>query len=71
MAAWGWARALPFVLGDDMWTPLPYLKRLVDEINARPAAIRVAALKDKHAFKTELDDEARRHLFPQNLAPAA
>ena len=52
-----------------MWTPLPHLKRLVDEINARPAAIRVAALKEKHAFKTELDDEARRHLFPQNFAP--
>jgi GST-like protein len=71
MAAWGWARAVPFVLGDEPWTTLPHLKRLVDEINARPAAVRVAALKEKHAFKTELDDEARRYLFPQNVAPVA
>ncbi len=71
MAAWGWARAVPFVLGDEAWTPLPHLKRLVDEISARPAAVRVAALKEKHAFKTELDDEARRYLFPQNVAPVA
>ncbi len=71
MAAWGWARAVPFVLGDDAWTALPHLQRLVDEINARPAAIRAAALKERHAFKTELDDEARRYLFPQNVAPVA
>jgi GST-like protein len=71
MAAWGWARAIPFVLGDDPWARLPHLKRLVDEINARPAAVRVGALKDRYKFKTELDDEARRFLFPQNVAPVA
>jgi hypothetical protein len=31
-----------------------------------PAAQRAAALKDRHAFKTEMDDEARRAMFPQN-----
>ena len=44
---WGWARAVPFVLGDDPWATMPHLKRLVDEINARPAAVRVRALKEK------------------------
>ncbi len=34
------------------------LKRLVDEISARPAAQRAVALKDKHKFKTEMDSEA-------------
>ena len=71
MAVWGWARAAPMIMGDDAWTSLPNLKRLIDEINARPAAVRVGALKDKHAFKVEMDDEARRHLFPQNATRAA
>ncbi len=66
MAAWGWARAVPFILGAEAWDKLPNVKRLLDEINARPAAIRAEALKEKHAFKTEMDDEARKALFPQN-----
>src|ERR1700688_417616 len=37
MAVWGWARMVPFVLGDDAWTKFPHVKRLVDEISARPA----------------------------------
>jgi GST-like protein len=63
MAAWGWARAVPFVLGEDAWTTLPNLKRWFDSVNARPAAVRAEALKNRHAFKAELDDEARRNLF--------
>ena len=70
MDVWGWARMVPFVLGDDAWTKFPHVKRLVDEISARPAAARALALKDRHAFKTEMDDDARRHLFPQNVQPA-
>jgi GST-like protein len=70
MDLWGWARMVPFILGDEAWAPFPNVKRLVDEINARPAAARVAALKDRHAFKTEMDDEARRAMFPQNFATA-
>jgi GSH-dependent disulfide-bond oxidoreductase len=70
MAVWGWARAVPFIFGDDAWTKLPNLKRLFDEINARPAAQRAEALKTKHEFKTEMDDEARRNMFPQNVKRA-
>ena len=66
MAVWGWARAVPFALGADAWDKLPHVKRLFDAINVRPAAQRVATLKDRHAFKTEMDDEARRAMFPQN-----
>jgi GST-like protein len=62
---------VPFVLGDDTWMKLPNLKRLFDEISARPAAVRANALKDRHAFKTEMDEAARRYLFPQNVAAAA
>jgi GST-like protein len=63
MAAWGWARMVPFIMGDGAWDRFPNLKRLHDEIAARPAAQRAAALKDKHAFKAEFDDEARRNMF--------
>ena len=66
MAVWGWARAVPFVLGATAWEQLPNVKRLLDEINARPAAQRAEALKAKHAYKTEMDDEARAAMFPQN-----
>lgn len=67
MDVWGWARLFGFILGEEAWPKFPNLKRLVDEINARPAAARAIAIKDRHAFKAEMDDEARRNMFPQNL----
>jgi GST-like protein len=66
MALWGWARVVPYVLGVDPWAKLPHVKRLLDEINARPAAVRAEGLKAKHTFKTEMDDAARQAMFPQN-----
>ncbi len=63
MALWGWARLIPNVLGEAGWAKFPNLKRLVDEINARPAAARASAIKDKHTFKTEYDDEAKKNMF--------
>jgi len=66
MAVWGWARAVPYILGPDAWDKLPHVKRLLDEVNARPAAQRAEALKTRHAFKTEVDAAARQNLFPSN-----
>ncbi|MDI9332559.1 MAG: glutathione S-transferase N-terminal domain-containing protein [Alphaproteobacteria bacterium] len=68
MAFWGWARMVPYVLGsgDVTWSKYPNVKRLLDAINARPAAQRAEALKSRHVFKTELDAEARKFLYPQN-----
>lgn len=64
MDVWGWARMVPFVLGsDDAWSELANLKRLVDEIEVRPAAERAIKLKDRFTFKTEMDDEARQNMF--------
>lgn len=71
MAVWGWARVVPFVLGEDAWTRLPHLKRHFDEISARPAAVRANALKERHAFKTEMDQEARSFLFKHVTLQAA
>jgi GST-like protein len=63
MAAWGWARMIPFILGDKAWDKFPNVKRLHDEIGARPAAARAVALKDRFSFKAEMDDEARAVMF--------
>jgi GST-like protein len=63
MSAWGWARTVPFILGDDAWSAFPHVKRWFDLINARPAAARANALRDKFSFKTEMDAEARRYMF--------
>ena len=63
MSLWGWARMLPFKLGDEAWSDYPHLKRLFDEISARPAAIKAAALKDQHPFKAVMDEDARKIMF--------
>jgi len=66
MAVWGWARMIPRILGEHAWTNYPNLRRHLDEIAARPAAVRAEALKERYAFKMDVDADARRHLFPQN-----
>ena len=73
MAVWGWARMVPFVIGasladDAVWAGLPNVKRLLDTVSARPAAARAMAIRDRHAFKTEFDEEARRAMF-RHIAP--
>lgn len=70
MAVWGWASRIPFMLGhDDAMNDFPNIKRLMNEIDARPAAIRALAIKDQHDFKADMDDEAMRHMYPQIFAP--
>lgn len=64
MAVWGWSRLIPVVLGPDAPKQFPNLQRHLAEISARPAAVRALALKDKHTFKTEMDETARLSMFP-------
>lgn len=66
MAVWGWARSLPWALGDDVYEQLPNVKRLLDTVSARPAAQRALAIKDRYNFKTEMDAESQRAMFPSN-----
>jgi GSH-dependent disulfide-bond oxidoreductase len=71
ISLWGWSRMLPYLTGDDaIWEKMPNLKRWFDEVSARPAAVRATALKERHSFKTEVDEEARRNLF-RFIKPAA
>src|SRR5262245_15163033 len=70
MALWGWARLVPNILGEHA-AKFAHVKRLVDEISARPAAQKAVALKDRHAFKAEMDEEAKRAMFPGNYRAQA
>ena len=71
MDVWGWARIIPFILGEEAAAKYPNVKRLVDEISARPAAAKAIALKDGCKFKAEMDDEARRNMFKHLAVKAA
>jgi GST-like protein len=71
MALWGWARMASFIFGEDASEDLSNLTRPFDEISARPAVQAAAALKERHSFKAEVDDEARRHMFRRLAAPAS
>jgi GST-like protein len=74
MSAWGWLDRAPRVLSGDS-DPLgafPNLKRWFQAVNARPAVARARVVGKGHAFKKEMDEEARRALFPSNYpAPAS
>ena len=71
MALWGWARMAAFVMGEEAAAKYPNVKRLVDEISARPAAAKAVALKDSFKFKAEMDDEARGNMFRHLTTKAA
>ena len=67
MSLWGWGRFMQYLAGPEAWSErFPNLKRLIDEIDARPAADRARALAQKFKFKQAMDPDAKRHLFPQN-----
>ena len=69
MAAWGWSNPLEFVLGDGSWARFPDLQRWHTTISQRPAALRAKELSSGPV--TPFDDEARRHMFPQNARLAS
>ncbi|MEH2482284.1 glutathione S-transferase [Nitrobacteraceae bacterium AZCC 2146] len=63
MSLWGWARLLPFIVGEDGWNRFPNVARLVREISSRPAAERALSVLKAHEFKTEIDGETRSHMY--------
>lgn len=72
MSAWGWLGRAPRVLpGDnDPLAKYPNIKRWFQAIDERPAAIRARHVGANHSFKKEMDEEARRALFPSNYPQA-
>ncbi|MGD9539230.1 MAG: glutathione S-transferase family protein [Alphaproteobacteria bacterium] len=73
ISAWGWLdRASRVMKGaDDPLAPFPHLKRLFQTVDARPAVQRARAIGKGYSFKTVVDEEAKRALFPSNYPPAA
>ena len=68
MSAWGWIDRAPIVLpGEaDPLAAYPNLKRWFTAINARPAVARARKVGSNVVFKTEMDEAAKRAMFPSN-----
>jgi GST-like protein len=73
MSAWGWVDRAKFVFpgDDDPLAPFPNVGRWFQSIDARPAVARARAVGSDHVFKRDMDEAARRNLFPSNYPPAA
>jgi len=70
MAVWGWAPRIPFLLEEpNAFDRFGNIRRLMEELDARPAAERVHKLVEGHKFQTEMDENAMRNLYPQIFAP--
>lgn len=66
IAAWGWIdRVLP-VLGENELDKFPNLSRWFKTVDARPAVAKARSISGDIQFKSEMDEEAKRALFPQN-----
>jgi len=42
------------------------VKRRLDAVSKRPAALRATVPKDRHAFKAAMDDQTPTAMLPQN-----
>jgi GSH-dependent disulfide-bond oxidoreductase len=73
ISAWGWLGRAAIVLpgDDDPLAAFSNLKRLFETVDARPAAARAKAIGKDHPFKKEMDEEAKRALFPSNYPEIA
>jgi GST-like protein len=64
IALWGWARIAPRVLGQETYDSFANVKRWLETINVRPAVAKVDALMQRFPFQIDIDEEARKHMFP-------
>jgi GST-like protein len=72
ISGWGWIDRAAVVLGgEDPLGPYPNLKRWFQAIDARPAVARARAVGTNHAFKQDMDEDARRAMFPTNYPKVA
>jgi GSH-dependent disulfide-bond oxidoreductase len=72
ISAWGWIDRAAVVLGGpDPLGPYPNLKRWFQAVDARPAVARARKVGTDHTFKQEMDEAAKRAMFPTNYPTAA
>ncbi|AFK52983.1 glutathione S-transferase family protein [Tistrella mobilis] len=72
ISAWGWLERAERVLKGktDPLADYPNLKRLFQAVDARPAAERARRVGSDHDFKTVIDEQAQRALYPSNYPKA-
>jgi GST-like protein len=68
MAAWGWIARHALVLGDGALDQFPNLKRWFAGMEARDAVARAKKVGSEHSFKQEMDEVAKRAMFPSLFA---
>jgi GST-like protein len=73
MAAWGWVDRAAIVFGGEAepLAPYPNIAKWFHMIEARPAVARARLVGADHKFKQEMDEEAKRAMFPSNYPPVA
>ena len=73
MSAWGWLMRASIALPgeDDPLAAFPNVKRLVQAVDGRPAAARAKTIGKDHPFKREMDEDAKRAMFPSNYPEIA
>ena len=60
-----------FIIGEYSIADMSYLKRLFETVDARPATSRAKAIGKDHRFKTDVDEETKRAMFPSNYPEIA
>ena len=67
MSGWGWIDRAPFIFKDpDILDQYPNIKRWFKKMDSHPAAIGARKVGSQYTFKTEMDEAAKRAMFPSN-----
>lgn len=68
VSGWGWVDRHPRVLGEGGIDAFPNVKCWYEWVSARPAVERARAMDRRLTFKSEMDEESARAIFPSNFA---